>query len=67
MGVQDLASGASDPNNLDYSLHANQYTEFSNAILYDAPQSYTIYDATQTVRLINGIFRSQEENRKIFL
>ena len=56
----------SDPNNLDYSLHATQYTEFSNAILYDAPQSYTIYDATQTVRLINGIFRSQEENRKIF-
>lgn len=67
VSVQDLASGASDPNNLDYSLHATQYREFSNAILHNAPLSYTLYDATQTVRLINGIFRSQEENRKIFL
>lgn len=67
VGIQELASGASDPMNLDYSLHANQYTEFSNHLLYGTPLSYTFADAAQTVRLINAIFRSQKEDKKIYL
>lgn len=67
VGKTSLASGASDPNNLDYSLHAAQYTEFSNHILHGTPLSYTVKDALLVVRLINAIFRSQKEDRKIYL
>lgn len=67
VGATDLLSGASDPNNLDYSLHATQYTEFSNHILHGTPLRYTVKDALLVVRLINAIFRSQKEDRKIYL
>lgn len=67
IGSENLLSGASEPMNLDASLHAAQFTDFSRAILEDAPMQYTFADGAQTVRLINAIFRSQKEGQKIYL
>ena len=67
VGKQELLSGASDPMNLDSSLHAAQFTDFSNQILYDAAPHYTLADGIRTVKFINAIFRSQKEDRKVRL
>lgn len=67
IGAENLLSGASDPMNLDSSLHAAQFTDFSNQILFDAKPRYTLEDGIQTVKLINAIFRSQKEDRKVRL
>ena len=67
IGADNLLSGASDPMNLDSSLHAAQFTDFSNLILHDTKPHYTLDDGIQTVKLINAIFRSQNEDRKVYL
>ena len=67
IGTDNLLSGASDPMNLDSSLHAAQFTDFSNQILHNTTPHYTLEDGIQTVKLINAIFRSQNEDRKVYL
>lgn len=67
MCPERTVTGVYGPNLEKAKAFAAQYTEFSNHLLYDAPLSYTFTDAAQTVRLINAIFRSQKEDRKIYL
>ena len=67
IGAENLRSGASDPMNLDSALHAAQFTDFSNQILRDTAPHYTLEDGIRTVKLINAIFRSQKEDRKVYL
>lgn len=67
IGAENLLSGASDPMNLDSSLHAAQFTDFSNQIRGIGTPHYTLEDGIQTVKLINAIFRSQNEDRKVYL
>jgi predicted dehydrogenase len=67
IGTEVGFSGASDPMNIDASLHANQFTEFSRYLLHGELPSYSFADAKQTMRLIHAIFQSQKEDRKVYL
>jgi predicted dehydrogenase len=67
MAGGQLLSGASDPMNLDSSLHAAQFTDFSNQIRGIGKPHYTLEEGIGTVKLINAIFRSQNEDRKVRL
>ena len=67
MAGGELLSGASDPMNLDSSLHTAQFTDFSNQIWGIGKPHYTLEEGIQTVKLINAIFRSQNEDRKVYL
>lgn len=67
MAGGELLSGASDPMNLDSSLHAAQFTDFSNQIRGIGKPHYTLEEGIGTVKLINAIFRSQKEDRKVRL
>ena len=63
----DLKSGMSNPLGIDMTLHAVQFREFSDLIRGGGTQNYTAEDAFTTIRLLDAIFVSANEQRMIDL
>ena len=60
-------TGFKDPGGINLSLHPRQFREFSDVIRQGAKQAYDAAEAVKAVKLIQAVFRSAEEGRKVYL